>query len=132
MITSVASGRCGPCASRAPSGRIATARSRSIPPTSCQVSCARSRTGTVDRNPQFSADAIAYFYAYPRASVVVAHRETAAPFLAAAAQAPQVKRVIVVGEPETADRLSRADPQLTPFPTHRDDAAMWLFSGGTT
>jgi benzoate-CoA ligase family protein len=83
-------------------------------------------------NPQLSADAIAYFYAYTRASVVVAHRDTAGPFLAAAAQAPQVKRVIVVGELETTDRLARADPQLIPFPTHRDDAAIWLFSGGTT
>src|SRR4029077_15116953 len=44
MITSVASGRCGPCASTAPTGRMATAFVRSRSRTSSQVRCAKSRT----------------------------------------------------------------------------------------
>src|SRR2546425_5183547 len=44
MITSVASGRWGPCASTAPTGTIATVFVRSRSRTSSQVRCARSRT----------------------------------------------------------------------------------------
>src|SRR2546429_676079 len=43
-MTSVASGRCGPCASMAPTGRMATAFARSRSRTSSQVNCARSST----------------------------------------------------------------------------------------
>jgi benzoate-CoA ligase family protein len=43
-----------------------------------------------------------------------------------------VKRVIVVGEPGTTRVLNSAAAELETFPSHRDDAAIWLFSGGTT
>src|SRR2546425_827543 len=43
-----------------------------------------------------------------------------------------LKQIIVVGEPATTRAVDGASPELETFPTHRDDAAIWLFSGGTT
>src|SRR5213593_2537883 len=83
-------------------------------------------------NPQLAPDAIAYFYAYTRASVAVVHQDGCGPFQAAAAPAPYPKRLIVIGHPETAQQLGRAADPLETFPSHRDDPAIWLFSGGTT
>src|SRR2546430_11363087 len=83
-------------------------------------------------NPQLKPDAIAYFYDYARARVVVAHRDTVDAFRSAARGARHLKTVLVIGEDEFDERLARAPAALDPFPTHRDDAAIWLFSGGTT
>ena len=83
-------------------------------------------------NPQLKPDAIEYFYSYTRARVVVAHRDTVAAFRTAARTARHLKTILVVGEDEFDLRLARAPAALDPFPTHRDDAAIWLFSGGTT
>ena len=38
----------------------------------------------------------------------------------------------MVGGEGFQDRLASASASLEPFPSHRDDAAIWLFSGGTT
>jgi len=84
-------------------------------------------------NPQLAVDAIEYFYAYTRASVALVHRHTAPPFQAArAAAGAHLKQIIVVGEASTTRALEGASPSLETFPSHRDDAAIWLFSGGTT
>ncbi len=83
-------------------------------------------------NPQLAADAIEYFYAYTRARVALAVRETAGPFQAAARAAPFLKQVLVVDEPALAATLINGPESLDTFPSHRDDAAIWLFSGGTT
>src|SRR5213083_2419880 len=83
-------------------------------------------------NPQLKPDAIAYFYDYTRARVVVAHRDTVDAFRSAARGARHLKTILVIGEDEFDERLARAPAALEPFPTHRDDAAIWLFSGGTT
>src|SRR3989442_67689 len=140
MITSVARGRWGPCASTAPTGTIATVFVRSRSRTSSQVRCARSRTAmggwivpgpTVDRQPS-TAGAIEYFYGSPGARVVVAQRDTVAGFRRAARSAGHLKTILVLGDNEFDERLARAPAALDPFPTHRDDAAIWLFSGGTT
>src|SRR2546426_12012169 len=82
--------------------------------------------------PQLKPDAIEYFYAYTRARVVVAHRDTVAAFRRAARGARHLKTILVLGDNEFDERLARAPAALDPFPTHRDDAAIWLFSGGTT
>src|SRR5213083_2232051 len=241
MITSVARGRCGPCASTAPTGRMATAFVRSRSRTSSQVKCAKSRTamsgcmvrgGAVDRqpsvadichmpfqppeqfniadyfldarvregkgarpavltdagaltyqtiqalanqfghvlteagvqpeqrvmialpdgpafvavlfgtlkigavvvmvNPELKPEAIDYFYRYTRAQVVVAHPDSVDAFRTAARGARHLKTILVVGEPALDERLARAPAALDTFPSHRDDAAIWLFSGGTT
>src|SRR5437867_12248092 len=84
-------------------------------------------------NPQLAVDAIEYFYGYTRASVALVHRHTAPPFQAARAAAGlHLKQIIVVGEASTTRALEGAPPSLETFPSHRDDAAIWLFSGGTT
>src|SRR6266550_2542385 len=84
-------------------------------------------------NPQLAVEAIEYFYAYTRARVALVHRHTAPPFQAArAAAGAHLKQIIVVGEASTTRALAGAPPTLETFPSHRDDAAIWLFSGGTT
>jgi benzoate-CoA ligase family protein len=83
-------------------------------------------------NPQLAADAIAYFYAYTRARLAVTGRDTAGPFQAAARGAPLLKDVLVVDDPAVAASLAALPETLDTFPSHRDDAAIWLFSGGTT
>jgi benzoate-CoA ligase family protein len=83
-------------------------------------------------NPQLRSDAIEYFYGYTRARVLVAHRDTAGTFRTAARGARHLKTLLVVGEREFDEPLARTPGVLDNFPTHRDDAAIWLFSGGTT
>ncbi|MGH7538841.1 MAG: benzoate-CoA ligase family protein, partial [Gemmatimonadales bacterium] len=83
-------------------------------------------------NPQLGVEAIEYFYAYTRTRVAVTHRETLEPFRAAAKSAPQLAPVLVADDPAVAARLDRLPVTLDTFPSHRDDAAIWLFSGGTT
>ncbi|PYO41832.1 MAG: benzoate-CoA ligase family protein [Gemmatimonadetes bacterium] len=83
-------------------------------------------------NPELKPDAIAYLYDHTRARVVVAHRDTARAFRTAAGDARHLKTVLVLGEKAFADQLAQAPATLEAFPTHRDDAAIWLFSGGTT
>jgi benzoate-CoA ligase family protein len=84
-------------------------------------------------NPQLAVDAIEYFYAYTRATVALVHRHTAPAFQAARRTAgTHLKEIIVVGEPATTRALEGAADELDTFPSHRDDAAIWLFSGGTT
>jgi benzoate-CoA ligase family protein len=80
-------------------------------------------------NPQLAVDAIEYFYDYTRATVALVHRHSALAFQAARSR---FTRVIVVGETGTTRALEGAPPDLETFPSHRDDAAIWLFSGGTT
>jgi benzoate-CoA ligase family protein len=83
-------------------------------------------------NPQLSAEAITYFYHYTRSRVVVTGRETAVTFVEAARGAPLVKQVLVADAPDTVAALERHVATLETFPSHKDDAAIWLFSGGTT
>ncbi|TLY48804.1 MAG: benzoate-CoA ligase family protein, partial [Gemmatimonadetes bacterium] len=83
-------------------------------------------------NPELKPDAIAYLYDHTRARVVVAHRDTARAFRTAAGDARHLKTVLVLGEKAFAEQLAQAPATLEAFPTHRDDAAIWLFSGGTT
>ena len=83
-------------------------------------------------NPQLAAEAIEYFYHYTRARAVVTHGETADAFRAAARGAPLIKRVVVADAPDVVAELGRQSAVLDTFPSHRDDGAIWLFSGGTT
>ena len=83
-------------------------------------------------NPGLPEAEIAQLVEYTRARVIVTHRDTAAAFRAAAHGSALVKAVCVVGE-EAFDRALAASPEaLAMFPSHRDDPALWLFSGGTT
>lgn len=107
-------------------------------------------------NCHLKPEEIAYFYGYTRAKVAVVHADHLAAFAEAARGARHLKCILVVGagadagagQPPGAstdgpasppvpqasyDALApRAAETLEIFPTHRDDAAIWLFSGGTT
>lgn len=94
-------------------------------------------------NKDLSQDEVEYFYAYTRAKLVVVAAEQLDVFLAAAASAPLLKTIVVVGDAGARQaagvRVVSFEAQkaelasdLTCFPTHRDDPAIWLFSGGTT
>jgi len=81
-------------------------------------------------NPGLPRAEIEYVIQYSRARVVLAHRDTADVFRAAAGR--KTLPVWAVGE-EGLDRgLAESRPELATFPSHRDDPAIWLFSGGTT
>jgi len=83
-------------------------------------------------NPGLSMEEIRHLLDYTRARVVLAHRDTAASFREAASAAPSVKRLLVAGTDDLDRAVAAAPITLDPFPSHRDDAAIWLFSGGTT
>jgi len=83
-------------------------------------------------NPALPAADLCYLLEYTRARVVVTHRDSAAAFAEAGRDAPLLRQVLAVGDPGFTDRLAAAGTDCPVFPTHRDDAAVWLFSGGTT
>lgn len=83
-------------------------------------------------NPYLRADAIAYFYEYTRAKVALVHRDTQDAFAEAASEARHLRELLIVGDVDFAARIAGASPVLENFPTHRDDPAIWLFSGGTS
>jgi benzoate-CoA ligase family protein len=101
-------------------------------------------------NPQLGSDAIEYFYQYTRARTVLVNGESLAAFRGAergssALESAQVsdgvveigstevlRALAVVDDAGLQARLERQDPQASTFDSHRDDAAIWLFSGGTT
>ncbi|MEO8362032.1 MAG: benzoate-CoA ligase family protein, partial [Vicinamibacteria bacterium] len=77
-------------------------------------------------------DEIEYFLDYTRAKVVVTETSAAGAFREAAASVSTVRGVLLVNEPDFERQLRAASDQFENFKTHRDDAAIWLFSGGTT
>jgi benzoate-CoA ligase family protein len=83
-------------------------------------------------NPALPTADVAHMLEYTRARVVVTQRGTATVFRAAARGSRFVKSTLVVGDEEFDARISAASPALECFPSHRDDPAIWLFSGGTT
>ena len=83
-------------------------------------------------NPYLKPDEIDYFYGYTRAKVAIVHHALAAAFADAARRADHAPRLIRVGDDDWDARLAGASDELESFSAHRDDAAIWLFSGGTT
>jgi benzoate-CoA ligase family protein len=83
-------------------------------------------------NPELKADAIEYFFEYSRAAVALVAAERAHEFRAVAGRAGHAPALLVVGDSDWESRLDAAPDTWRNFPTHRDDAAIWLFSGGTT
>lgn len=83
-------------------------------------------------NPELDDDGFGYFLEYSRARALVTHQPAMATLDNPAAASRHLLRTLVVDDGEFEARLTAA--QATPdfFPTHRDDAAIWLFSGGTT
>ncbi len=83
-------------------------------------------------NPQLKSDDIAYFLEYTRAKVAVVSAESYAAFDEASGTARHLKSLVVVDDASFRDEMSRVSAVLETADTHRDDAAIWLFSGGTT
>ncbi len=71
-------------------------------------------------------------YDYTRASAVVLDAARHEVFLAAAANASHAPRLLVLQTPDGDARVNAAAPRFDNFPSHSDDPAIWLFSGGTT
>jgi benzoate-CoA ligase family protein len=80
-------------------------------------------------NPDAPTDLIQYFFEYTRAAAAFVPAERFETFRAAAGARV---RLYGVGSIEFDSRLSAAAADVATFDSHRDDAAMWLFSGGTT
>src|SRR2546428_12705094 len=71
-------------------------------------------------NPQLKPDAIEYFYAYTRARVVVAHRDTVAAFRRAARGARPLKTILVLRDNGFDERPPPPPSPPAPFPPHPD------------
>jgi benzoate-CoA ligase family protein len=83
-------------------------------------------------NPDLKPDAIRYFFEYSRAAAVLVAGERADAFRAAAAESAHAPALLIVGQAEWRSRIGAVADTRPTFPTHRDDPAIWLFSGGTT
>ncbi len=83
-------------------------------------------------NPGLSPAEIGQLLDYTRARAVVTHAHTRAAFESAACGSRFVRAVLVVGDDDFDRRLAETSPALDTFPSHPDDPAIWLFSGGTT
>ncbi len=83
-------------------------------------------------NPELKPDALEYFFDYARAAVALVPADRADAFRAAAGRASHPPQLLVVGGAGWPARLESMADSFQNFPTHRDDAALWLFSGGTT
>jgi benzoate-CoA ligase family protein len=83
-------------------------------------------------NPSLPAAEVRYFLEYTRARAVVTTAATSGAVAEAAHGLPAPPALLVADEPAFVERLARAPAGLPTFDTHRDDAAIWLFSGGTT
>jgi benzoate-CoA ligase family protein len=86
-------------------------------------------------NPGLKPDEVRYYLNYTRAKVVVADAETAPIIDGLRAECPHLAHVLVVGEASGrswTQSLDRATPDETFAPTHRDDAAVWLYTSGST
>src|SRR5262249_56629232 len=53
-------------------------------------------------------------------------------FRAAASRATGLREIVPVGSASFESQITAASPELDAVVTHRDDVAIWLFSGGTT
>jgi benzoate-CoA ligase family protein len=91
----------------------------------------RSGAVVVMVNPDSPVELITYFCEYTRASAVVLARSHATAFRDVAASLARPPRLIVIDDP-SREPVDRVSPALDTFPSHPDDAAIWLFSGGTT
>ncbi len=83
-------------------------------------------------NPDLPEDQLDYFLDYTRARAAFVEQGNAAAFRAGAARGRFLDSVLFVDAPEFVEARDAAAVTFENFRTHRDDAAIWLFSGGTT
>lgn len=83
-------------------------------------------------NPHLPEEMVRYFLEYTGASAVVTCGDAAQLFAATVGDTPRRARVFDLDQDELQARLDAAPATFEPYPSHPDDAAIWLFSGGTT
>ncbi len=83
-------------------------------------------------NPELPPDLITYFFEYTRARAALVDHAFLKTFAAATSSVRPRPQLLDVGDADFLHRLALTPPDYPPFPSHRDDAAIWLFSGGTT
>ena len=83
-------------------------------------------------NPDLKPDAIRYFFEYSRAAAALVPADRNDTFLSAADGAAHAPALLAVGDAAWQSRLAAAPDTWRTFPSHPDDPAIWLFSGGTT
>ncbi|MGC6486306.1 MAG: benzoate-CoA ligase family protein [Planctomycetota bacterium] len=83
-------------------------------------------------NPELNAAQVDYFLGYTRARAAFVEQDHAERFTASEAPGKQLARVLVVDDADFLRRRDAAAASFENFRSHRDDAAIWLFSGGTT
>jgi benzoate-CoA ligase family protein len=83
-------------------------------------------------NPDAPAELIRYFFEYTRATAAFVSADRQALFDAESEGLASPPQLYAVGSDSFATWLERQSDEFVPFDSHRDDAAIWLFSGGTT
>ena len=83
-------------------------------------------------NPDTTPELLRYFFEYTRATAAFVPADRLGQFEAQTRELPRPPLVYAVGHDQFSARLDAQSGELAPFDTHRDDAAIWLFSGGTT
>jgi benzoate-CoA ligase family protein len=83
-------------------------------------------------NPDAPLELIRYFFEYTRATAAFIACDRLDLFSGASAGLPHAPRLYCVGDGEFTARRAAQPGERPPFDSHRDDAAIWLFSGGTT
>jgi benzoate-CoA ligase family protein len=85
-------------------------------------------------NPDAPADLIRYFFDYTRARAAFVPADRAGVFERAIADLPAASAITLyrVGDGNLATPSEAHSSSFAAFDSHRDDPAIWLFSGGTT
>jgi len=83
-------------------------------------------------NPETTPDLVGHFLGYTRARAAFVPADRVDLFRTQAGGLPQSLRLYAVGSDEFAAQCESQSTEFAAFDTHRDDAAIWLFSGGTT
>jgi len=83
-------------------------------------------------NPDLRSEQIREFYEYTRARAAFVPTDGIEAFREAAKGVRSPPGLVPVGDDAFAVRLAAVDPNVSTFPSHPDDPAVWIFSGGTT
>jgi benzoate-CoA ligase family protein len=83
-------------------------------------------------NPGLPVPEFTRFLDYTRARAALVDAAIAPAFREAARGLRPLRAVVPVGGEEFERRLAALSPEFENYPSHRDDPAIWLFSGGTT
>jgi benzoate-CoA ligase family protein len=83
-------------------------------------------------NPDLPQEALGYFFEYSRARAAFVGSPALATYAAAVHDLPVAPVLLPVGDRGFEQTVATYPDLYEPFATHRDDPAIWLFSGGTT